>query len=206
MDIVDKIDMISLTREEQNDIHQLLEMAVFMDEANPEMLNEAITDTIKNVGKKIDKALGSLGLHAHKGSEGLIQVALKAGKDVAAFIWYALRAATGDAEAKDRLRELAGKEITKEQILDVLLKLDMLTLHAITGPIHMIDALTGWHIWTQIRKKTEPAIQKAKQALENLKELARTAEEKAKKQIIKYAHSIARLFGLESEHKAIRSL
>ena len=73
---------------------------------------------------------------------------LKSGKHIGKVIWYAMKAAVGNEEDKQKLiRIIKETKISSSQLIDFLLKLDMLTLHAITGPIHMIDAVTGWHLW-----------------------------------------------------------
>lgn len=202
MDIIDKINLYSYSHQEVQDMKTLMEIAMFMEE-DVAVINEAGFD----IKGKLNSAMKMLGIHGHKTGDGVIQVALKSGKILAELLWYTIKAATGDEKAKAKVKELANTEITKEQVLDFLLKLDMLSLHAISGPLHMLDALTGWHIWAHVKKTVEPVAKRAKVAIENLKQLAGQLEAKAKKQVVNYIQGLARLFGFDKdEHKAIASL
>ena len=49
------------------------------------------------------------------------------------------------------------KGLKKEDVLDFLLNLDMATLHIVSGPIHTIDAITGWHLWANVKDKAKGA-------------------------------------------------
>lgn len=135
----------------------------------------------------------------HKSGDGLIQIALKSGKLMAEFVFHALRGAAGNQKSIDRVKEMAKKEITKEQFLDFLLKLDTATLHLVTGPLHIIDAWTGWHVWAHIKTKAVPSLEKAKKAIHDLADAARTAETDVKKKLKSLMHGIARLFGLDDD-------
>ncbi len=110
MDITQKLTQYAYTLEEVRTMNALIEVSMFM-EQDINRIDEAF-----NVGALADAA-GSLlkkaGLHLHKG-EGLVQQAMKGGKILAQFIWYALKAAAGDKEAKIKVKELANTEITKE--------------------------------------------------------------------------------------------
>jgi len=43
----------------------------------------------------------------------------------------------------------------KAELMELVVRADVLTLHLISGPIHMIDALTGYEIADKIREKAE---------------------------------------------------
>lgn len=103
-----------------------------------DVLNMNVRDVAKNIEGLLGKGLKKVGLHTHKG-KGIISYLMSAGKGVGKMILAGIR---GDGET---VKELA-KSVKKEDVIDFLLKLDMATQHLITGPIHLIDAWTGWHI------------------------------------------------------------
>lgn len=201
MDILEKINLYSHTSNEIYDMHLLIELAVFM-ETDINQLNEAFD--ITGVASGIMK---SLGIGAHSGGSGLVQTMAKAGTNVAQLIWYATKAAvSNDAEAKEKVKELANKEVKKEQIIDFLLRVDTLTLHTLTSPIHMIDALTGWHIWANIKGKVEDMSVKIKQAIQNLADAAKEVDPNTKPKIKSLMFGLVRLFGLENEKEIVKSI
>jgi hypothetical protein len=184
---------------ENHDLAIIIEMAMLVDDDMS--LNEAFNvSDLKSMGKGLMKKLG---MHGHKTGDGLIQVALKSGKVMAEFVYHALRGAAGNEDSKARVQELARKEITKEQFMDFLLKLDMATLHLVSGPLHAIDAWTGWHIWAHIKSGTETALMKAKKAISDLATAAKSANDTVKVQIKNYIHGIARLFGFHDEVSSV---
>jgi hypothetical protein len=172
-------------------IVKLIEMSVFYEDFN--VINEAEG----NVIGKINGLLGKLGLHTHASDAGIIQVLAKGGKNIAQLIWYAMKAMTGDKTAKERVKEIANKEITKEQFIDFLLKLDTLTMHFITGPIHMIDALTGWHVGANIKKDTEDVITRVKKAIGHLSVVSKTISTDVGNKIQNYVQALKRIFNIE---------
>lgn len=203
MDIIDRLDTYMYSSDELRNIEVMVEAAEFM-EMDMEALNEAFNLGMLKSGAK--ELLKKAGIHAGQESNGLIQVALKSGKVMAQFIYYALKAAAGNEEAKAKVKELANTEIKKEDVLDFLLKLDQATLHVVTGPIHMIDSLTGWHIWANVHKKAQSSLKKAKEALSALMDAAKGAEDKVKKRLKAIMKNIASIFGLEAEKKAIAAV
>jgi hypothetical protein len=148
---------------EDNDIYLLIDHMVFTQDF------ESLDEAEGGLKDKLNVALGTLGLHAHGSGKGIIQTLLKAGKNVAQLFWYAMKAVKGDAEAKKKVKEIANKEITKHDVVDFLLRLDTMSMHLLTGPIHMIDALTGWHIGVDFKEKAENVADRIKKAIENLK-------------------------------------
>lgn len=110
-------------------------------------------------------------ISAHKGNRSLIKYFKSAGKGLAKLFMSAIK---GDAEG---IKKVA-KSIKMGDVLDFLLRLDTATLHLITGPIHSIEAITGWHLWANIEKvkkggqaiadKIHSAIQTIKQHLGGL--------------------------------------
>ena len=93
--------------------------------------------------------LKKLGLQAHKG-KGLVSYIKGFTQGVGRIVVAALK---GD---KKKVKEIA-QSVRKEDVLDFLLKLDMATLHLVTGPIHFIDAVTGWELWANIKSAAAKA-------------------------------------------------
>lgn len=174
-----------------DDANTLLEVAIFMDD---EILDEGIGEW----GSKIKGVLSKAGIDVHKG-KGLLQILAGAGATLGKFLWYAIRASNlNDKESREKLKEIANTEIKKEQVIDFLLKLDALTLHAITGPIHMIDALTGWHIWAKVSKTSADIITRAKEAISHLESIAtKIISQDIKSKIKEYIVRLKSLLGLE---------
>lgn len=201
MDILDKIDGLLCTDQQKRDMYSLLEVAVFMD-TNPTMLNEGFGDIMG----KLEGLAKSMGIHVSaSGRGGMIGILARSGKVMSEFIWHSIKAATGNKESQDKVKELANKEISKADILDFLLRLDGLTLHTFTGPIHMIDNLTGWHIWAAIHDKVEDVTSRAAKALEDLVNAVKEIEDTAKQKAKSLLQGIARVLNLEQEHKYINS-
>jgi len=105
--------------------------------------------------------LHKAGLHAHKTS-GLIDYLIKGGRGVGKLILAAMK------KDKQGVKDILSS-VDKTDVLDFLLKLDQATLHIVTGPIHFIDAVTGWHLWAEIKNKSSVAADAVKEFLAHLK-------------------------------------
>ena len=149
------------------------------------------------IADKIDKALGALGLQVHGSNKGLIQIMLSAGKDITLLFWYAMKAMKGDKEAKAKAEEIAKKEVKKEDVIDFLLKLDTLSMHLLTGPIHMIDALTGWHIAPRIQKKSKDITHRVDRAIAHLEKIAIEVPKNVAKKVQQYISGLRKTFVLD---------
>lgn len=115
-----------------------------------EFLNESLeTLNEAQVVESVNDWLKKVGLKLHKG-DGIVdyikQFSTGAGKIIIAAI-------KGD---KEKVKEIANS-LEKEKVVDFLLKLDMASLHLITGPIHFIDAITGWDLMVNIKHSAEGA-------------------------------------------------
>ena len=82
-----------------------------------------------------------------------------------------MKATTGDKVASEKVKEIANTQITKEEFIDFVLKLDILTLHLLTGPIHIIEALTGWHVGANISKKASDVVGRINRAINNIEKI-----------------------------------
>jgi hypothetical protein len=202
MDIIHKLTQYQYTIEELRDMTALLELSMFM-EADINRLDEAFG--LKDLADTAGKLLSKAGLHLHKG-DGLVQQAMKGGTVLAKFVWYALKSATGDKEAIAKVKELANTEIKKEDVLAFLLNLDMATLHVITGPIHTIDAITGWHLWANVKEAAGASVDKASKAIENLIDVAKNALPEIKNKLIHHMKGIISLVGLDKDYKKVDAL
>ena len=105
---------------------------LIMENEDPDIIVEGIMDNLNS-------ALNKIGLKIER-EKGLIDYLLAAGKTMAQFFLAALR---GD---KKTLKQLANKEISKEALVDFVYKLDGATMHVLAGPLHFIEAVTGWNI------------------------------------------------------------
>ena len=157
------------------DKQQLLELAIFMS-LNPHQLNEADGDW----RGKFKKAVKSAGLKMGGSERGLLQTLSKVGSHVSKVIYYAIKAKGGDRPARDELKELLGKKVTKAELIDFFFKLDTLTLSIMTGPINIIDALTGWNIIGTLKEKGVTPDQRIKDAITGLSRSIETLPDKLK--------------------------
>lgn len=201
MDILDKIDMYRFTSQEKRNMITLLEMAVFIEEDFNRM-NEAF-DFMGKIKGLADK----IGVHASSSGGGMIGILYKSGKVMAEFMWNAMKASMGDTTAKERVKELAKTEISKEDVLDFLLRLDGLTLHTMTGPIHFIDNLTGWHIWAAVKKHAENFGDIAAKAIKDLAGVIKDTDAEVKTKAKSLLHGIVRVLGLEdTQQKVVQAI
>lgn len=127
--------------QEQIDMENIIELYQFI---NKDMLNE---------GMDFQGILNKLGFKVSKG-KGIIQILAGASVNVSKIVWYTFKLYQGDEEYRQKILDIYSK-VKKEDVMDFLLKLDMLTLHTLTGPIHMLDAITGWHLSPNINKVTK---------------------------------------------------
>lgn len=120
-------------------------IAVLLYLSQNESLNESDIDTLTEVElvEGINDWLGKVGMKLHK-SNGLLNYAKQFATGVGKII---LAAISGD---KEKVKEIA-KGLDKATVVDFLLKLDMATMHVVTGPIHLIDAVTGWDLMANIK-------------------------------------------------------
>lgn len=173
---------------EDKDVFLLIDHMIFTQDF------ESLDEAGDGLAGKLNKALGALGLQAHGSGKGIIQTLMKAGKNVAQLFWYAMKATKGDEQAKLKVKEIANKEITKKDVVDFLLKLDTLSMHLLTGPIHMIDALTGWHIGVQFEQKTKDIAHRVDRALTHLEKIASEVPKAISKKLHQYISGLKKTF------------
>jgi len=164
----------------------IVEMAWFLE--NGPVINEEKFD--------LSAMFGKIGLKITKG-QGLIQILAKAGTHVAKLLWLAVKAYRSQTpEDKEELKTfLKNTKVTKEQVVDVLLKLDMLTNKMFTGPVAMLNVLTGWQISVNIKQDIE---RMAKSALQGLLQIKDKLADKTKKVLDKHVTGIKNLLGVQA--------
>jgi vesicle coat complex subunit len=194
---------------EYEDALILIEGMAFIEACMNNTINEGVVDSAKGflnkIGdifkNKVEPVAKKAGLHIET-KKGLLQYLSAASTGVAKLLYYAVDYYFNkNEESKKKMIELA-KSVKKEDIIDFLLKLDMLTLHLISGPIHQLDALTGTHIWANIQNKTKNVTDAAKDAIKKIESLKDHLEGSLKAQLQKYSNALRRLFGI-GEYKKI---
>ena len=143
-----------------DDKDRLLELAIFMS-LNPHQLNEADGDW----RTKFKQAAQKAGLKLGGSERGLLSTLSKVSKHISKIIYYAIKAKGGDRPARDELKKLLKRKATKEDLIDFFFKLDTLTLSILTGPINIIDALTGWNIVSSLKDKGKTPNKRIKDAI-----------------------------------------
>lgn len=156
-----------------------------LEELNVNNLNENLNEGVNDILKKF-------GLELEKKSPGVIEYIMKFSKGVGQFIYYAVK---GD---KEKIKELMVK-FKKEDFVDFLMKLDMMTLHMVTGPIHFINAVTGWDLEAKIqhiKDKAGDVADSIKNILSKLKsEISNFFDAKLQPIAIKKVNDIESLIG-----------
>jgi hypothetical protein len=177
MDIVEKIDDHIVNE----DIKSLLNLALLMEE------DEDIDE-----GKMLNKSksvLPNLGISVKKEGEGIFGK-LKS-KEMRKFFKQLFKAFRGDEDAKSEIKKMSKGSVSKGDIINVLIKLDAVTLHMVSGPLHVLEYLTGWKV-SGIKKAKEVG-DRIKTAIESLTNLADNLSGKYKKQVTNYIANIKRL-------------
>ena len=156
------MDLLLIREANTQDLYEAfdLDQDTLINEGIMDVLKMDVKDVAKNLDGLLKKGLGKTGLHLHKG-KGLISYIMSAGKGVGKIMLALLK---GD---KETVKELS-QSVRKEDVVDFVLKLDQATMHVITGPIHMLDAITGWHIGANldhVMKGKDAIIAKIKSAI-----------------------------------------
>jgi len=150
-DLEDRIALLVYMAENDEMINESYDMEN-LTEAQEEMIVEGIHDWLAKVGMKL-----------HKG-DGIIDYILQFSKGAGQLIMAAIQ---GDEK---KVKGIAAS-FKKEKLLDFLLKLDMATLHVVTGPIHFIDAVTGWDLMANLKGAAETAKDKLKNFYDAMKKV-----------------------------------
>lgn len=138
------------------EIHQSLVEYLFILENDVNIFED---DMLMEGG--ISDIFSKLGLKIHR-RKGLLQHLKNAGIGVAKLVAFAIK------KDKEGVKSVL-KGLKKEDVLDFILKLDQATLHIITGPIHFIDAVTGFELWANVQDVASDAKSKIVDAVVKLK-------------------------------------
>lgn len=114
-----------------------------------ELTEASILDGIKTVFGNVETGLDKIGMKLHHG-KGLLDYA----KSIAGFSGKMIIAAI--KKDKEEILKIS-KTFEKSEFIDFLLKMDMVTMHIFTGPIHMIDAVTGWDLMANLKAHAHKA-------------------------------------------------
>ena len=156
--IREAIEASNLNEEFQNEVQTAVLGLALLEELDPNETDEGINEGINDI-------LGKFGLELEKKSPGVVEYLYKFSKGVGKFIWYAIKK---DKKGINQMK----KDFSKEELLDFLYKLDLVTMHLITGPLHFIDGMTGWDLGVAIEgmhKEAGKVVDKIKKALSTLK-------------------------------------
>jgi len=126
---------------------------------NVEELSEGLMSNLKKVGAGVYNSKSVIGY--------LSRFSTGAGKLIVA-------AVKGD---KEKVKKIAAG-MDRASFLDFIFKLDMSTMHLITGPLHMIAGITGWDIIHDIEDlstKSKEVVIQVKRAYDKLKTVAAKA-------------------------------
>lgn len=127
---------------------KIISLLVLMEHLDTlDLMSESIDEQLVTIAEGINDHLNKVGFKLHK-SKGILDYIKSFAGGVGKVMFHIIK---GDL---DKAKELI-KSISKEDILDFLYKLDLGTLHLFTGPIHMIDAWTGWDLAVNLKSHME---------------------------------------------------
>ena len=186
-----KVEQVEVTGDE---IATILEFVMILDEGNEVILSEARAEDLKSLVGSVSKKLG----FASSGRKNLLSLLSSISKNAALTVVYAIQAQAGREGAKEKLQNVLQTSNVKAELLDLVVRADVLTLHLISGPIHMIDALTGYEIADKIREKAEIGGNKVKDAVELIQKSAQSLSDNQKSRRVKKSlNTIRKVFTLK---------
>jgi hypothetical protein len=156
-------DQLKLQEEMEDKIAILMYLTESEELVNESAINELTLLTEAEAVKKANGWLSKIGMKLHKG-KGIIDYIKQFTGTIGKMILAAIK---GDKEAVKKHSE----GIEKHEVMDFLLKLDMATMHIVTGPIHFIDAITGWDLMVNIKHAAEGAVDKLKAFYDGIKKV-----------------------------------
>ena len=154
---------IQLQEEMEDKIAILMYLSESEELLNESAINEFALLTEAEAVEKANGWLSKIGMKLHKG-KGIIDYVKQFTGVVGKMIMAAIK---GDKEAV----KAHAQKVEKHEVVDFLLKLDMATMHIVTGPIHFIDAITGWDLMVNIKHAAEDAKDKLKVFYDGIKKV-----------------------------------
>lgn len=178
--------------EQRETIVSLLEFIMFMEDGESLVLAEARGENVKaGLGKIANK----LGVTVH-GRKNLLKLIASVGKNTGLALVYAMRAHMGQEGSKEKLESTLKTANIKSELTDLVLRLDTLTLHFLTGPIHMIDAITGWHIGADLHNAAKTPNTHIKTALDTIIKASQAIRDKPRKTLNRSIDKIRKIFAV----------
>ena len=172
----------------------------FILEEDTYKLVETVLLVEEDINEKIDvkAALKKVGLSTEKSGKGLIQILRGASTHIAKAFILALKAHVfKKKDAKEELKQHLKRKVKREEIVDFLLRLDMVSLHIFTGPIHMIDALTGWELMADIHSGAKSASDRVKSAVQALDTAKKDVADFRAKRLDSMVTTLKKMFGIK---------
>ena len=176
----------------REDIITVLEFIMIMD-YDDAILSEERGASVKALFAKVSNKLG----FTSTGKKNLIGLLGSIGKTGAMSILYAIQAQAGHEGAKEKLTQVLKSSNAKAEILDFVIRADVLTLHLISTPIHMIDAIAGFDIADKIREKAVGGGERLKDAVSLIQTSAKNlGNPTTTRKIKKSLNTIKKVFSL----------
>jgi hypothetical protein len=113
------------------------------------LTESSIMTGITSLFGKLETGVDKIGMKLHHG-KGLIDYAKSFTGATGKMIIAAIK------KDKEEIKRIAST-FEKAEFIDFLLKLDMVTMHIVTGPIHFVDAVTGWDLAANLKAHTKKA-------------------------------------------------
>ena len=168
----------------------LLEYMIIL-ESGENLLNEGRMDSVKSTLSGIAKKLGISG----HGNRNLLSVMSSVGKNARSALVYAMKAFAGDEKAKEKLKALRGSKEVRAELGDLILRLDALTMHFLTGPIHMMDAITGFDLAEKIREAATGETHHIDNAIQTIEKAGSKLQRDKTSKVRKSLNLIKKVFG-----------
>ena len=187
--VSEEIEQVEVSRE---DVATVLEYMLILDAGNEVVLSEEKAENIKALAGNVSKKLG----FASSGRKNLISLLSSISKNAALAVVYAIQAQAGREGAREKLESVLKTSNIKAELVDLVIRADVLTLHLISGPIHIIDAITGFEIAEKIREKAEIGSEKLKDAVELIQRSSKKLPVPKTRRLQKSIKTIKRVFNL----------
>lgn len=178
----------------REDAITILEFMMIVD-SDDMLLSEERGESVKALFAKVSNKLG----FASNNKKNLIGLLRSIGKTGALSILYAIQAQAGNEGAKEKLTQVLKKSNAKSEIIDFVIRADVLTLHLISTPIHMIDAIAGFDIADKIREKAVGGGERLKDAVELIQTSAKNlGNPSTTRKVKKSLNTIKKVFSLKA--------
>lgn len=165
----------------KEDIITILEFVMILEEGSELVLSEARADDLKTLVANVTQKLG----FASSGRKNLLSLLTSISKNAALAVIYAIQTQANREGAKEKLQNILKTSNVKAELVDLVIRADVLTLHLISGPIHIIDAITGYEIAEKIRNKAQIGAGRIKTAVDLIQKSARALIDNKKSRRVK---------------------